>query len=218
MLPNVGRSGEYAAACMAAVMIVGMVYVGILLLNEAPVIKEQNVVEGAIRLAQEEKDKPLEDMSRKMPEESKPPEPLPKEFTARSRAQESKPVLSVSVPAFSIDAPAGLAGGIAVPAGDYGGSGFSMDEVDTLPQAVRSVPPQYPFVARRNALEGTVVIRMLVTVQGEVEQLSVESAVPEGVFEKAALAAAARWRFHPGKYKGRAVDTWILLPFKFELE
>lgn len=58
---------------------------------------------------------------------------------------------------------------------------------------------------------------MLVNKEGLPKNLSIHSATPAGVFDEAALKAAKRWRFQPGKYKGQAVDTWVLLPFVFEL-
>jgi protein TonB len=92
-----------------------------------------------------------------------------------------------------------------------------MDEVDEVPQVLRSIPPEYPYGAKRNRVEGEVVVRMLVTSKGVPTNLSIESATPANVFEKAALSAAKRWKFRPGRYKGQAVDTWVLLPFNFEL-
>ena len=70
---------------------------------------------------------------------------------------------------------------------------------------------------RRNRVEGEVVVRMLVTKEGKPQNLSVESSTPAGVFDEVALMAAKRWRFKPGRYRGEAVDTWVLLPFVFEL-
>jgi len=54
--------------------------------------------------------------------------------------------------------------------------------------------------------------------EGRPQKLSVHSSTPAGVFDEAALGAAGRWRFKPGRYKGKAVDTWVLLPFVFELK
>lgn len=217
ILPRGRSTGEFAAACVGAVLVAGLIYVGVLLLNDAPLPDGVEVVEGAIRLATDQRDKAEPELQRKKLDETKPPEQLRKVFSTRTKNRPAKPILSMSTPRFSADMHPGVKGGIALPSGDFGGIGFSLDEVDDIPQAIRSIPPEYPYVAKRNRVEGKVVVRMLVTSKGLPENLSIHSATPEGVFDKAALRAAKRWRFQPGKYKGQAVDTWVLLPFVFEL-
>lgn len=210
-------AGEFMLSCLLAVFVAGLLYVGILLLNEAPLPDGMIVVEGAVRLAQPERDRTEPELQRKKLDEAKPPEELPKTFTSRSDNRPAKPLMNMSVPDFSADLHPGLMGGVALPAGDFGNIGFTMDEVDDIPQAVRSVPPEYPFVAKRNRVEGEVVVRMLVDSEGRPQKLSVHSSTPAEMFDAAALSAAGRWRFKPGRYKGEAVDTWVLLPFVFEL-
>ncbi|MFH1914321.1 MAG: TonB family protein [Pseudomonadota bacterium] len=210
-------AGEFMVSCLLAVFVAGLLYVGILLLNEAPLPDGMIVVEGAVRLAQPERDRTEPEMQRRKPDEAKPPEELPKTFTSRSENRPVKPLMNMSVPDFSADLHPGLMGGVALPAGDFGNIGFTMDEVDDLPQVVRSVSPEYPFVAKRNRVEGEVVVRMLVDSEGRPQKLSIHSSTPAGVFDETALGAAERWRFKPGRYRGNAVDTWVLLPFAFEL-
>ncbi|NDV19834.1 TonB family protein [Pseudodesulfovibrio sp. JC047] len=210
-------AGEFMASCLGALLIAGLMYVGVLMLNDAPIPEGTQMVEGAIRLAQPQRDKPVQELQRKQLDTVDPPKQLPRQFTSRAKKRPTKPVLSARTPAFSADMHPGLTGGIAMPSGNFGSIGFSMDEVDDIPQVVRSIPPVYPYAAKRNRVEGKVVVRLLVTAKGTPEHLSIESSTPEGVFDKAAVNAAKRWRFQPGKYKGEAVDTWVLLPFIFEL-
>ncbi len=217
MIRRAKGSGDFVAASMAAVMMAGLIYVGVLLLNDAQQPGDFTVVEGAIRIAQPRRDKPVEPLKRKEITETKPPKTLPKTFSSKARPKNVKPLMNLSTPNFSADMHPGLKGGIAMPSGDLGGIGFNMDEVDEVPQVLRSVPPEYPYGAKRNRIEGSVVVRMLVTSQGLPTNLSIHSANPSGVFEKAALGAAKRWKFRPGHYQGQAVDTWVLLPFNFEL-
>lgn len=217
MIARTRGTGEFMAACIGAVFVAGIIYVGILLLNDAPVPEGMEVVDGAIRLAQPREERAKPELQRRKLEETKPPEKLPKTFSTRAKNRPAKPRMQLSAPAFSADMRPGLMGDIAIPSGDFGSVGFNLDEVDDVPRAVRSVPPDYPYVAKRNRTEGSVVIRMLVTADGEPRNLSVHEANPAGVFEKAALSAARRWRFKPGRYKGKNVDTWVLLPFEFEL-
>jgi protein TonB len=217
MIQRAKASGDFVAASMAAVMVAGLIYVGVLLLNDSQQKGDFTEVEGAIRIAQAQKDKPVEPLKRKKLKETEPPKTLPKTFSSKAKPKSVKPRMNIATPSFSADMHPGLKGGIAMPVGDLGGIGFNMDEVDEVPQVLRSIPPEYPYGAKRNRVEGEVVVRMLVTSKGVPTNLSIESATPANVFEKAALSAAKRWKFRPGRYKGQAVDTWVLLPFNFEL-
>ena len=57
--------------------------------------------------------------------------------------------------------------------------------------------PTYPRNALRNGTEGFGDIVYDVTAFGGTENITVLYAEPEGVFERAALAAVARWKFRP---------------------
>lgn len=217
MIRRAQGSGEFVLASMIAVMVAGLIYIGVLMLNEATPTDDFTVVEGAIRIAQPEKEKEIEPLEQKKLKEPEPPKELPKTFSSKAKPKNVKPMMSISTPSFSADMHPGLKGEIAMPVGDLGGIGFNMDEVDEVPQVLRNVPPEYPYGAKRNRIEGEVVVRMLVTSDGKPTNISIHSATPSGVFEKAALNAAKRWRFRAGRYKGQAVDTWVLLPFNFKL-
>lgn len=217
MLRQARDSGEFVAASMAAVMIAGLIYIGVLLLVDSDKPEDTHFVEGAINLAQPQKDEPIEPLREREVKEVQPPKKLPKTFTNKPKTRTSKPVMNINMPSFSPDMHPGLTGDFSIPTGELGGVGFNMDEVDEVPQALRHVPPEYPYTAKRNRIEGEVVVRMLVTSQGLPVNLSIHSSTPAGVFDKAALNAAKRWKFRPGHYHGQAVDTWVLLPFNFEL-
>ena len=220
MALRVRGSGDFVVGSLTAVLVAGLVYVGVLLLTDAQAPTDVVLVEGAIRIAEAQKDAAVEPVKRKKIEEQEPPKKLPKTFSSKAQPKEVMPVMQLNAPQFSADMHPGMKGGISMPSGlgDLGGIGFSMDEVDEVPRVVRSVPPEYPYSAKRNNVEGKVVVRMLVTSEGTPANLTIQSASPEGVFETAALAAAKRWKFQPGQYNGRAVDTWVLLPFNFELK
>jgi TonB family protein len=57
--------------------------------------------------------------------------------------------------------------------------------------------PTYPPAARAEGVEGFVVIRYDVTLQGQVSNATVVRAEPEGVFDRAALQAVRTWVFNP---------------------
>ena len=85
-------------------------------------------------------------------------------------------------------------------------------------QLVSGSGPTYPADAKAERIEGAVVIRYGVSVDGRVINARVESAKPEGIFEEAALAAVRSWRYNPALRDGEpvAVDN-VLSTVRFEL-
>ena len=101
----------------------------------------------------------------------------------------------------------------------FGGfAAYKADHVDQRPSIARRVSPEYPLKARRMGVEGNVMVQLIVDKNGQPQTCSVLSAAPEGYFEAAALEAAARMRFIPGKIQGQPVNTMIVLPFTFRLQ
>lgn len=112
----------------------------------------------------------------------------------------------------------GSASGEGVSKTPGGGEGvFTLGQLDTPPAVIRQVRPEYPPEAQRRGIEGRVTVRLIVDTEGKPTQCAVQSAQPAGVFEKSALKAAGAMRFTPGRTKGRAVRTLVLLPFDYRL-
>jgi protein TonB len=86
----------------------------------------------------------------------------------------------------------------------------------TDPQLVQLVPPDYPEMARLAHLEGTVVVKVLVGPNGMVTDVGIIEGV-HPLLNKAAMEAAWRCRFTPGKQRERPVPVWMALPFRFRL-
>ncbi|MDR2574272.1 MAG: TonB family protein [Desulfovibrio sp.] len=92
---------------------------------------------------------------------------------------------------------------------------YGSEHVDQKPSILRRVTPEYPVDAKNMRMDGTVIVRIVINAGGEPTQCSIHSASPPTYFEEAALAAARKTRFLPGKIKGRPVNTLVLLPFFF---
>ena len=72
-------------------------------------------------------------------------------------------------------------------------------------EPVSTPDPAYPPVAFRNGVEGWVELDYTVTEQGTVRDIEVVNAEPGGVFDAAAVAAVAAWRYRPRVVNGRPV-------------
>lgn len=85
-----------------------------------------------------------------------------------------------------------------------------------LPQLKFQAKADYPEIARRSGLEGTVMVHVLVNVNGRVAQAVVtQSAHP--ILDKSAVAAALKCQFTPAKQREMKVKSWVAVPYRFRL-
>lgn len=80
-----------------------------------------------------------------------------------------------------------------------------------MPRLLSDSPPRYPLAALNRRLEGSVHLAFTIQPDGRVSDTRLLSAQPQGVFDEAALAAAARWRFEA---TGQRVTTTRTLTFR----
>lgn len=78
-------------------------------------------------------------------------------------------------------------------------------------------PPDYPPSARRQGIEGTVRVRVLVGEDGRVIQALVFKTSGNDMLDAAALEAVSDWRFEPAQRDGEAVRAWASVPIAFKL-
>jgi protein TonB len=84
---------------------------------------------------------------------------------------------------------------------------YSTQEVDVRAEPVNDVDLVYPQRAYQNRTRGRVLLRMLISERGVVDEVSVVSAEPPGVFDDAALTAARAQQFSPALRHGRRVKS-----------
>ena len=78
------------------------------------------------------------------------------------------------------------------------------------------VKPEYPEMARMAQLQGTVIVKVLVGPTGAVMDAQVVKSV-NPTLDRAALDAARRTKWSPGKQRNIPVKAWMALPFNFRL-
>jgi protein TonB len=78
---------------------------------------------------------------------------------------------------------------------------------------VKKVQPKYPEKARQNWIQGTVVLRALISKEGDIVDLTVVSGDP--LLVKAAVKAVKQWKYKPYLLEGKPVevDTEIRVNF-----
>ncbi len=87
---------------------------------------------------------------------------------------------------------------------------------ETAPVPVTRVQPEYPELARRAGLEGTVYIKILVDKEGTVRDAILLREVGGGL-DEAALEAVKKWVYTPAIQNNRPVAVWVAQPVVFSL-
>jgi TonB family protein len=94
---------------------------------------------------------------------------------------------------------------------------YTLNDVDTFPSVIHSVPPTYPFEAAQKGTEGKVTVQFVVTKEGTVRDPIIFESSPVDVFDQAAIEAVTRYTFKPGTKGGETVDAIVRLPLVFQL-
>lgn len=109
--------------------------------------------------------------------------------------------------------------------GSGGGQGTNVEDPDHVypaPQVTERArvlakpEPQYTEEARRNAVTGSVVLRVVFSRSGEVTNIRTIQSLPFGLTERA-IAAARLIRFRPATRDGRPVNVYMQLEYNFNL-
>lgn len=82
---------------------------------------------------------------------------------------------------------------------------------------LRNPKPGYPAASRRLGEQGTVYLRVFVTVAGEAKRVDLKTTSGYPRLDRAALESVQKWKFVPAKRDEKAVDAWVLVPIKFSL-
>lgn len=82
---------------------------------------------------------------------------------------------------------------------------------------LRNPKPGYPAASRRLGEQGTVLLRVFVTIAGEAKRVDLKTTSGYPRLDRAALESVQNWKFVPAKREDKAVDAWVLVPIRFSL-
>jgi len=88
--------------------------------------------------------------------------------------------------------------------------------VEQQPVPIKQVNPEYPEIARRAGVEGTVWVKILVDKEGKAEKAVLMKSDNE-IFNESAIKAALGWVFTPAMMNNGPVRVWAAVPFRFKL-
>lgn len=93
---------------------------------------------------------------------------------------------------------------------------FTGKEVETKARLVMKPEPRYTELARQEQTVGTVVLKVVFSSAGAVDNIQTVKALPHGLTEHA-IAAARKIKFIPAVKEGKFVSMWMQLEYNFNL-
>lgn len=90
-------------------------------------------------------------------------------------------------------------------------------KVEVKPEPVEIPKPAYPENARIAGLEGQVVVKALVDIDGKIIDAELLKSSGYSILDESALKAARIARFTPAKQRDQFVRVWVSIPYKFTL-
>lgn len=86
---------------------------------------------------------------------------------------------------------------------------------DLSARMISATPPSYPIDARRSQQQGTVVLSVMLGIDGRVANISVSRSSGSNSLDRAALSAVKRWRWAPMMRNGNPVlvQGMVTIPF-----
>jgi len=100
--------------------------------------------------------------------------------------------------------------------GGFGGGAFHVGGGVSQPAVLYKVDPEYSEEARKAKYSGTVLLQLVVDVDGKAKNIKVVKGVGLGLDEKA-IEAVQKWKFSPGKKNGQPVPVFATVEVNFRL-
>lgn len=134
------------------------------------------------------------------------------------RPEEEEPPPETMPPEFDMTPPADLDNAAPRPKFDFKGKRAGVF-ADGSYVPIFKVPPIYPRRAQERGIEGCVMLKFIVTKVGSVRDPIIEWSTPSGIFDRAALRSALKFKYKPQIRDGEAIevkDVYNIIIFKIE--
>ena len=134
------------------------------------------------------------------------------------RPEEEEPPPETMPPEFDMTPPADLDNVAPRPKFDFKGKRAGVF-ADGSYVPIFKVPPIYPRRAQERGIEGCVMLKFIVTKVGSVRDPVIEWSTPSGIFDRAAMRSALKFKYKPQIRDGEAIevkDVYNIIIFKIE--
>ena len=154
--------------------------------------------------------------------EPPPPKPVPRKPTPKPVATKPAPVnespTALSAPADATPEPAPPAPAPPAAPAPAAPAAATVTAARFDAAYLNNPRPAYPMLSRRLREEGQVMLRVLVSPEGQPARVELRTSSGSERLDRAAQEAVARWRFVPARRGDVAVEAWVLVPIVFKLQ
>jgi len=100
------------------------------------------------------------------------------------------------------------------------GQDFKLGEIEKRPVAVKTTALGYPQRAKRDGIEGVVLVDFVLDTLGQVTvgSAKIVRAIPPGIFNAVAIEAIYHWRYTPAMSNGQKIETKWLQSLIFRIQ
>jgi TonB family protein len=100
--------------------------------------------------------------------------------------------------------------------GGIGGGAYHVGGGVSAPRIIYRIEPEFSEEARKNKMQGMVLLRVIIGTDGKAHDISVRRSLGMGLDERA-IDAVKQWRFEPGKKDGQPVPVEVSFEVSFHL-
>lgn len=98
-----------------------------------------------------------------------------------------------------------------------GRQAYKVGDGVTAPKVLSKTDPEYTPDAKDAHIEGTVILRCVITSEGVADDITVVQGINPGLDQKA-MEAIAKWTFQPGTKDGQPVDVYATIEVNFRVK
>ncbi|MBD9479753.1 energy transducer TonB [Pseudoxanthomonas sp. PXM02] len=210
---DIGRIAAIAAAIAVHAAALLMLLMPMAAPTVTPTVRQKPIVHWYDR-EKVEPEKPVEAQIVK-PTTPKPVEPRPAVKPVEDQKVIDVPVIVDSGSERAVDTATPV-----IDSGDTGGVGLPAGPMPSATlEYVHATSPRYPIAELRGGIEGTVILRVLVDIDGKPATVTVETSSGNRNLDRAALQHVLKtWRFKPAMQNGQVVQAYGLVPIAFSLQ
>lgn len=152
--------------------------------------------------------------------EPPPPRPVPKKPAPKPVTKQPTPVTesATALSALADTAPPEPVPAPPAPAAQAAPAAAAVTAARFDAAYLNNPRPAYPMLSRRLREEGQVMLRVLVSSEGQPARVELRTSSGSDRLDRAAQEAVARWRFVPARRGDVAIEAWVLVPIVFKLQ
>jgi protein TonB len=199
---------RYAAATVLGLVVtVGVLFTMQILIATPQAKLDESGTRHFVDFVRVQREETVQRAERRRNKPTAPDAPPPQQIQPRTDAVDETQI-AVPVPTAPVDVGVQMS---------VKGLGLAASDGEYLP--IVKIAPVYPASAQARGIEGYCIVEYTVTTAGTTKDVKVVEADPPGIFNKASIAAAQKFKYRPRVVDGEAIEVHgVRNIFRYELE